>query len=63
MSKDISPSLTYFLQYLLQLVWDGLWEEGWADEGHVSFVFLYWKALMFGKGLHFFGVSSQNRVR
>ena len=46
-----------FSLYLLRLMWDGLGEEGWVDEGHVIFVFLYWKAVMYGKGLDFFGVS------
>lgn len=25
-------------------------EEAWADEGHVIFVFLLWKAMPYGKG-------------
>lgn len=25
-------------------------KEGWADEGHGIFVFLYWKAVPYGKG-------------
>lgn len=31
-------------------------KDGWADEGHRIFVFLYWK------GLTFFGVSPESRV-